>query len=116
MGSGAALVAELAGTSPGSQYDVLDVGGNLALGGTLDVELIYGFRPQAGQTFDILNFDPAALSGEFDAIDLPDLGGGLSWDTSNLYATGAIGVVPEPATLALVGLGLLAVIRRKLSR
>ena len=116
MGNGAALVAELAGTTPGSQYDVVDVGGSLALAGTLDVELLYGFQPQVGQTFDILNFDPANLSGEFDAIDLPDLGGGLSWDTSNLYTTGALGVVPEPATLALVGLGMLAVIRRKLSR
>jgi len=109
-------VAELAGTTPGSQYDVLDVGGSLTLGGTLDVDLLYGFRPQAGQTFDILDFDPENLSGRFSAFDLPALGGGLSWDTSALYTSGAIGVVPEPATLALMGLGLLAVIRRKLSR
>jgi T5SS/PEP-CTERM-associated repeat protein len=106
MGSGAALVAELAGTLPGSQYDTVTIGGLAALGGTLDVELLYGFQPQAGQTFDILNFDPASLASEFGAIDLPALGGGLSWDTSNLYTTGAIGVVPEPATLALVGLGV----------
>jgi len=43
---------------------------------------------------------------------MPDLGGGLSWDTSNLYTTGAIGVVPEPATLALLTLGGLAILRR----
>jgi T5SS/PEP-CTERM-associated repeat protein len=113
MGSGAALVAELAGTTAGSQYDVVDVGGSLALGGTLDVELLYGFQPQAGQTFDILNFDPASLSGEFAAIDLPDLGGGLAWDTSNLYTTGSIGVVPEPATLALAALGACGLLRRR---
>ena len=112
MGSGAALVAELAGTTAGSQYDVVDVGGTLALGGTLDVDLLYGFQPHAGQTFDILNFDPANLSGEFAALDLPDLGGGLAWDTSNLYTTGAIGVVPEPATLALVSMGLAASLLR----
>ena len=74
----------LAVTTPGAQYDVVDVGGSLALGGTLDVELLYGFQPHAGQTFDILNFDPASLAGEFAAISLPDLGGGLAWDTSNV--------------------------------
>ena len=116
MGSGAALVAELAGTLPGSQYDVVDVGGQLALGGTLDVELLYGFHPQAGQTFDILDFDPEDLSGRFSAFDLPDLGGGLSWDTSNLYTTGTITVIPEPTTLVLLALGGLALIRRRRTR
>ena len=116
LGGAGALVMELAGELRGAQYDAIRVDGTLALGGTLDVDLLYGFRPQAGQTFDILDFDPENLSGRFSAFDLPDLGGGLSWDTSNLYTTGALGVVPEPATLALVGLGLLAAIRRKLSR
>jgi len=36
------------------------VGGSLALGGTLDVNLLYGFRPQPGQTFDILDSSPPA--------------------------------------------------------
>jgi len=116
LGGAGSLVMELAGELRGAQYDAIRVDGTLALGGTLDVDLLYGFRPHAGQTFDILDFDPENLSGRFSAFDLPDLGGGLSWDTSNLYTTGSIGVVPEPATLALVGLGLLAVIRRKLSR
>jgi hypothetical protein len=116
MGSGAALVAELGGTTPGSQYDTVTIGGQASLDGTLDVELLYGFRPQAGQTFDILNFDPANLAGSFDTINLPDLGGGLSWDTSNLYTTGSLGVVPEPATLTLVGLGLAASLLRSRRR
>jgi len=30
--------------------------------------------------------------------ELTDLGGGLSWDTSNLGTTGTIEVVPEPGT------------------
>jgi hypothetical protein len=102
------------GASPGEvAYDVLDVGGTLGLAGTLDVDLLYGFRPQAGQTFDILDFDPANLAGTFDTINLPVLGGGLSWDTSNLYTTGSIGVVPEPASIAMLVAGLAGVALRR---
>lgn len=38
---------------------------------------------------------------------------GLAWDASDLYATGSLEVVPEPATLALVTLGGLALLRRR---
>ena len=113
LGTAARLVAELGGTQPGSQYDTVAFGGRAALAGTLDVELLGGFQPQAGQTFDILDFDPEKLSGRFSAFDLPDLGGGLSWDTSNLNTTGAITVTPEPATLALLALGGAVLLRRR---
>jgi T5SS/PEP-CTERM-associated repeat protein len=114
LGTAARLVAELGGTQPGSQYDTVGFGGRAALAGTLDVDLLGGFQPQAGQTFDILDFDPGDLSGRFSAFDLPDLGGGLSWDTSNLYTTGTITVIPEPTTLALLALGgALALLRRR---
>ncbi|MCX5654460.1 MAG: PEP-CTERM sorting domain-containing protein [Planctomycetota bacterium] len=105
-----AILMELGGRTPGGQYDVLDMAGNLGLGGTLNVALIYGFVPHAGDAFDL--FDWGALAGEFDAVNLPALGGGLSWDTSNLYSTGAVGVVPEPATLSLLALGGAAFLRR----
>jgi hypothetical protein len=116
LGTAARLVAELGGMQPGSQYDTVAFGGRAALAGTLDVDLLGGFQPQAGQTFDILDFDPEDLSGRFSAFDLPDLGGGLSWDTSNLYTTGTITVIPEPTTLVLLALGGLALIRRRRTR
>ena len=53
------------------------------------------------------------MSGSFSSLQLPTLGGGLSWDTSQLTANGVIGVVPEPgtATLALLGAGMFSLRR-----
>ena len=106
-----AILMELGGRTPGGQYDVLDVAGDLGLGGTLDVALIYGFVPHAGDAFDL--FDWGGVAGEFEAVNLPALGGGLAWDASNLYSTGTVSVVPEPAALALLALGAMALLRRR---
>jgi hypothetical protein len=106
-----AILMELGGRTPGGQYDVLDVAGDLGLGGTLDVALIYGFVPHAGDAFDLFNW--GGVAGEFEAVNLPALGGGLGWDTSNLYSTGTVSVVPEPAALALLALGAAALLRRR---
>ncbi|MBM4017213.1 MAG: PEP-CTERM sorting domain-containing protein [Planctomycetes bacterium] len=107
----AALLMELAGRSPGAEYDALDVAGLLALGGTLEVALADGFAPRAGDSFDLLDW--GGLAGAFDAVNLPDLGDGLAWDLSGLYASGTVGVVPEPATLALAALGAAGALLRR---
>ena len=55
----------------------------------------------------------------FAAVSLPDLGAGLSWDTTQLYTTGEISVaaqnlaIPEPATLTLLSLGGLGLLARR---
>jgi hypothetical protein len=85
--------------------------GNLSLASSLEVGLINDFAPQLGDRFDLLDW--GSLSGRFDAVGLPALGGGLAWDASALYATGEIGVVPEPATVLLLALGGLAMLRRR---
>jgi len=86
------LLMELGGLLPASQYDQLDVSGDLHLGGTLRISLIGGFDPDTGDVFDILDFD--SLGGtEFDELDLPALDGRKTWDTSDLYVGGSISVV-----------------------
>ena len=87
------LVMELGGLAGGSEYDQLDVAGDLHLGGTLQVSLIGGFAPDIGDTFDILDFAVGALDGtEFDDLELPELTGRHGWDTSGLYSEGQISV------------------------
>jgi hypothetical protein len=90
LGELATLQIELAGTAPGTLYDQIQVSGQLSLAGTLDVTLINGFAPQAGQFFDILDW--ASLAGAFDVLQLPELSGELVWNSSQLYETGALSV------------------------
>jgi hypothetical protein len=111
LAGGNALLMELGGTAAGTGYDQIDVAGSLTLGGTLDVALIYGFEPQAGQTFDLLDW--GSVRGEFNAVDLPALGEGLAWEASGLYSSGVLRVVPEPATLSLLALGGAAMMARR---
>jgi len=86
----ARLIMELGGTEPGTQYDAIDVADTLSLGGMLDVRLIDGFVPTAGNTFDILDW--SVLDGTFDSVLLPELPGNLSWDTNDLYVSGELSV------------------------
>ena len=101
------LIMELDGTTPGSGYDQLDISGLATLNGALDVELLNGFTPSAGQSFDLFN---GSTTGRFAQISLPTLSNGLSWNTSNIYSTGEISVVPEPSTLVLLAAGAIGLI------
>jgi len=126
--SGGTLEIELGGTTPGTDYDVLDVIGKATLVGTLDVKLINGFSPKAADTFQIINF--GSQSGCFETINLPSLDAGFKWDTHSLCTTGIIGVtigdppvpVPTPTlnewgliifSVLLIGSSLLIIQRRK---
>jgi hypothetical protein len=55
--------------------------------------------PHGSQSFDILDWGTGGLSGAFDLISLPTLGGKLDWDTSELYTRGVLSVT-GPASLA----------------
>jgi len=67
--SSATLEIDLGGTQAG-EHDQLQVDGNVALDGTLDVSMIDGFEPTAGQTFDIITAD--AVNGTFANVIAPD--------------------------------------------
>ena len=60
------LNIELGGTTPGTQYDQVDVGGNVSLAGALNVSFINAFSSTAGETFTIIqNNGPNPVSGTF---------------------------------------------------
>jgi hypothetical protein len=117
FGEANTLTLELGGLAAGSEYDQLVLGANssLALDGGLVLDLIGGFVPHFGDTFQLFDFDPGQVSGSFDEITIADaLPGDLAFDTSALSATGKVTVIPEPGigALLLSALALLGVRRR----
>jgi hypothetical protein len=90
---------------------------NLTLqGGTLNVSLIGlnendpPYQPSFGDMFQIIEVH-GVWTGQFGTLNLPQLTGGLQWNTSHLYSSGMLSVVPEPsagllALVALIGLSL----------
>ena len=91
----AGLELQLGGGSQGDQYDFVEVVGTATLDGALDVALINGFTPSAGDTFEVLRAE-GGVSGTFssDAANLPDLDGGLTWQ---------INYEPNSVVLAIIG-------------
>lgn len=91
QGADGALNIEIGGNAPGTGYDQLVVGGNADLGGTLNIKLVNGYRPQVGDVFTIIS--PSSFSGAFAQVNATGLG------VQANYASGAITVtvtsVPE---------------------
>ena len=65
QGSRGSLTFDIAGAELG-QYDQLNVTGLAQLDGLMTVDLIHGFLPQIGNTFDIMNFSSSA--GKFSLV------------------------------------------------
>ncbi len=114
------LVAELGGTTAGTEHDQYVHSGTANLGGTLRVELIDdsspGYAPSLGDVFVILT--AAEILSDFAAFELPSLAPGLTWSISNDGLSYALSVaaVPLPAALPMfiAGLvGLLGAVRRR---
>jgi hypothetical protein len=78
-----ALNIELGGSDTG-RFDKLVITGTATLAGTLEVTLINGFIPDAGQTFEVMTF--ASRTGDFTEKNL-DLGQGR-YATAQYSATG----------------------------
>lgn len=96
-----------------SDYAYTSGTGALVMGGTLKLSANYTIAN--GNSFSLFQ-DFASRSGTFTALDLPTLGGGLSWDTSDLYSTGVVSVIPEPSTgllLLISGAAAFAVRRHR---
>ena len=62
------MTINLGGPNPGTGYSQLSVSGLATLDGDLDVNLVNGFAPANGATFQVLNYNPH--SGQFANIVL----------------------------------------------
>jgi fibronectin-binding autotransporter adhesin len=108
--AGSTLLMELAGLTPGIEHDVLDVFGTAALDGILDVDLLGGFNPQAGDIFDILMAE--SITGQFGSLLFPALNPSLKWGLQYLFDVSgstdvlrlsAVTTVPIPGAVWLFG-------------
>lgn len=88
----------------------------MAAGGDLKLAFTNGYTGNAGATFDLLQF--GSEIGAFSQTNLPTLGTGLSWNTSQLYTSGEISIagVPEPGTWALLAVGISAIAMQRRKR
>ena len=103
------LYFEIAGLTRGTDYDALVADDILQLDGSIDVDLLDGFMPTVGSTFDLLDWNSAVFGDyQFDFSDAV-LDPGLAWDTSSFESTGQLLIgavaVPEPSSLLLVATG-----------
>lgn len=102
------VVIEIAGTSAGTEYDVLRVGGELALAGILEVVYLNGFLPAVGDLFAI--FDAATITGRFDSVVLPR-GENRSFSLVDgmLFARPSVSTVPAPTALTMLFAALMSI-------
>ena len=85
----------------------LSVGGHVSiLGGSKLSVLLGDLQPGLGQSFQLFAAS-WPIMGQFDALHLPTLGQGLTWDTTHLYDSGRLSVVPAPGAGLLGTIGLL---------
>lgn len=82
----------------------ISISGETTLGGMLRVNFEHGPMPSVGDQIQLFDFQ-AGVSGQFESVEPLSSDGSLEWDLSELNSTGVLHVIPEPATLVLLGIG-----------
>ena len=119
FGDDATVEIELGGLNVGAEYDrIVFEGTSVSLDGELIVELIDAFMPSQSDTFQIFDFSALTSgdTGQFNTLTLPSLSDALSWDSSDLYTSGTLSVIPEPASALLTGISLIGLLRLRRQR
>lgn len=127
LGSGAIIAYQLIGTDTtvgGGVNDLSSITGDFTLGGTLNVtETIANsfLSANAGDTWRLFNFTGTLIDNGLSLGSMPALSGGKSFAIDTSVANQVnLAVVPEPASLVTVAIGLAAVgaagARRRLRR
>lgn len=108
--TGGDILIQIDGLNPGTGYDVLNVTGDLNItGGTIDFVTTNGFVPPVGSMFSFfhaghLNIGPGVTI-------YSELPGNFVFDPST--GGGTVAAVPEPASFAALGLGVLGILKRR---
>ena len=95
--SGGILNIDLGGTIANTKYDVLNIAGAATLGATLNVDLISGFIPVAGDAFTVMNY--TSETGTFATTNFPAVSGDhwtIAYNPTNVVLT----LVAGPAALS----------------
>ncbi len=97
QGAGGTLRTEITGTTPGSQFDRLEVGGAVSLNGTLAIVNAGGFAPALTDTFQILT--GSSVTGTFAQLTGATNGNRIyeaQYNPADVTLTVAQGPEPEP--------------------
>jgi hypothetical protein len=93
FGDANSLLIEIGGLTAGTQHDRLDIAGNVALDGDLQVQLIDGFVPSPGNQFVIMNY--ASRGGTtFDNVVFPGANWSISYQSQQLVLLFGAGGLP----------------------
>ncbi|MFA5292721.1 MAG: PEP-CTERM sorting domain-containing protein [Phycisphaerae bacterium] len=124
VGTGGTLAIDIASAS---SYDTVLQYGDICntAGATLSIDLLGGYTPELGSFFDIWKLNDLSKMGSGIFAVVP-AGFSVAWvdtgstvegvttsDLDGITDTLRVTVIPEPTTIALLGLGLLAVRRNK---
>ena len=104
-----AVIAEIAGPTPGTQHDQFIVTGSATMGGRLVLQFMNGYAPKTGEHFDVLKMT-GATTGDFATIDVLGLAPGAQFQTA--LSNGVFTATAMNDTAALPTVGIRAVTKR----